>query len=165
MCYWDWMVKQSELESGRMDSRIGGRNGSSLDSLSWPQTIKSIKSRPLVNFKQQLQQFPPFHHQFQRIRGRPLQMEIRTSPNPALPHHLDLAQLRLDSPQAPSSDPPTIVYKRYTGESEIPTIMDLVDSELSEPYNFYTYRYFLADWCVFFWRGDRHGVFWRRSLS
>jgi hypothetical protein len=26
--------------------------------------------------------------------------------------------------------------------------MDLVDTELSEPYNYYTYRYFLNDWCA-----------------
>ena len=29
---------------------------------------------------------------------------------------------------------------------DIPKIMDLVDTELSEPYNYYTYRYFLNDW-------------------
>lgn len=29
--------------------------------------------------------------------------------------------------------------------------MDLVDSELSEPYNHYTYRYFLNDWYVAFY--------------
>ena len=27
-------------------------------------------------------------------------------------------------------------------------IVRLVDDELSEPYNLYTYRYFLDDWCV-----------------
>lgn len=31
-------------------------------------------------------------------------------------------------------------------EQDIPKIMDLVDTELSEPYNHYTYRYFLNDW-------------------
>lgn len=39
-----------------------------------------------------------------------------------------------------------IRYSQFQGEHEIPIIMGLVDSELSEPYNFYTYRYFLNDW-------------------
>lgn len=43
-----------------------------------------------------------------------------------------------------------IRYTQYKGEIEIPIIMNLVDTELSEPYNFYTYRYFLMDWLVFF---------------
>lgn len=62
-------------------------------------------------------------------------MELRP-PSPSLP----LASLSLSTP------PPPIRYTRYQGESEVPAIMDLVDSELSEPYNFYTYRYFLNDW-------------------
>ncbi|KAK4053242.1 N-alpha-acetyltransferase 30 [Microbotryomycetes sp. JL221] len=41
---------------------------------------------------------------------------------------------------------PMIGYRRYKGEHDIPVIMSLVDSELSEPYNWYTYRYFLQDW-------------------
>lgn len=49
-----------------------------------------------------------------------------------------------------SSAPPPprrpIRYARYAGEADIPKIMGLVDSELSEPYNWYTYRYFLQDW-------------------
>ena len=39
-----------------------------------------------------------------------------------------------------------IRYTKFTGEAEIPVIMDLVDTQLSEPYNLYTYRYFLNDW-------------------
>lgn len=39
-------------------------------------------------------------------------------------------------------------YRRYEGESDIPHIMALIDEELSEPYNYYTYRYFLSDWSV-----------------
>jgi peptide alpha-N-acetyltransferase len=47
-------------------------------------------------------------------------------------------------PAAPTRGP--IRYARYAGESDIPKIMSLVDTELSEPYNWYTYRYFLQDW-------------------
>ena len=40
----------------------------------------------------------------------------------------------------------TIYYRPYVGESDLPSIMALVQSELSEPYVIYTYRYFLRQW-------------------
>ncbi|EJD04725.1 acyl-CoA N-acyltransferase [Fomitiporia mediterranea MF3/22] len=40
----------------------------------------------------------------------------------------------------------SIVYRPYVGESDLPSIMALVQSELSEPYVIYTYRYFLRQW-------------------
>ncbi len=39
-----------------------------------------------------------------------------------------------------------IVYRPYVGEADLPNIMALVQSELSEPYVIYTYRYFLHQW-------------------
>jgi len=39
-----------------------------------------------------------------------------------------------------------ITYRSYIGESDLPHIMALVQSELSEPYVIYTYRYFLQQW-------------------
>lgn len=39
-----------------------------------------------------------------------------------------------------------IMYRQYAGESDLPHIMSLVQSELSEPYVVYTYRYFLHQW-------------------
>ncbi len=47
---------------------------------------------------------------------------------------------------APATAARPIRYARYAGEDDIPKIMGLVDTELSEPYNWYTYRYFLQDW-------------------
>jgi len=41
-----------------------------------------------------------------------------------------------------------ISYRQYTGEADLPHIMSLVQTELSEPYVIYTYRYFLHQWCV-----------------
>lgn len=41
-----------------------------------------------------------------------------------------------------------ILYRQYTTEDDLPDIMELVQSELSEPYVIYTYRYFLNQWCV-----------------
>ncbi|KAJ7682937.1 acyl-CoA N-acyltransferase [Mycena rosella] len=39
-----------------------------------------------------------------------------------------------------------IYYRQYSGEADLPYIMDLVQSELSEPYVIYTFRYFLHQW-------------------
>ncbi|KAG6837772.1 hypothetical protein H0H93_001699 [Arthromyces matolae] len=39
-----------------------------------------------------------------------------------------------------------ILYRRYLGEPDLPHVMDLVQSELSEPYVIYTFRYFLHHW-------------------
>ncbi|KIM53250.1 hypothetical protein SCLCIDRAFT_139375 [Scleroderma citrinum Foug A] len=39
-----------------------------------------------------------------------------------------------------------ILYRQYIGEPDLPHIMSLVQSELSEPYVIYTYRYFLHQW-------------------
>ncbi|KAF8961615.1 hypothetical protein BDZ97DRAFT_1905481 [Flammula alnicola] len=40
----------------------------------------------------------------------------------------------------------SIYYRQYLGESDLPHIMALVQSELSEPYVIYTFRYFLHQW-------------------
>ncbi|KAF9480660.1 acyl-CoA N-acyltransferase, partial [Pholiota conissans] len=42
----------------------------------------------------------------------------------------------------------SIVYRPYRGEADLPLIMALVQSELSEPYVIYTFRYFLHQWSV-----------------
>ncbi|KAJ4481043.1 acyl-CoA N-acyltransferase [Lentinula aciculospora] len=39
-----------------------------------------------------------------------------------------------------------ITYRAYTGEEDLPHVMALVQSELSEPYVIYTFRYFLCQW-------------------
>ncbi|KAJ3746075.1 acyl-CoA N-acyltransferase [Lentinula detonsa] len=51
------------------------------------------------------------------------------------------------SPQPSSSpDPIPITYRLYTGEPDLPHIISLIASELSEPYVIYTFRYFLTQW-------------------
>ncbi|GAA5952729.1 hypothetical protein JCM8115_002333 [Rhodotorula mucilaginosa] len=50
-----------------------------------------------------------------------------------------------------------ISYRAYQGEQDLDVIVRLVDDELSEPYNLYTYRYFLDDWphlCFFAYAGE-----------
>ena len=39
-----------------------------------------------------------------------------------------------------------LVYSSYTGETELQSIMTLIDSTLSEPYSIFTYRYFINTW-------------------
>lgn len=39
-----------------------------------------------------------------------------------------------------------VIYRQYKGESDLPAVMSLVQSELSEPYVIYTFRYFLHQW-------------------
>ncbi|KAL1700542.1 acyl-CoA N-acyltransferase [Schizophyllum commune] len=54
------------------------------------------------------------------------------------------------SPPPTSPTPPAmasaIFYRQYAGEEDLPHIMALVQSELSEPYVIYTFRYFLHQW-------------------
>jgi peptide alpha-N-acetyltransferase len=35
---------------------------------------------------------------------------------------------------------------QYTDEHDLPTVMSLIDNDLSEPYSIFTYRYFLSQW-------------------
>lgn len=39
-----------------------------------------------------------------------------------------------------------ITYKVYESELELPSIMKLIQKDLSEPYSIYTYRYFIHNW-------------------
>lgn len=41
-----------------------------------------------------------------------------------------------------------ITYTQYHDERQLASIMDLIDTELSEPYINMTYRYFVHTWCV-----------------
>lgn len=51
------------------------------------------------------------------------------------------------SSDVPRYEGPTS-YRAYQGEQDLDVIVRLVEDELSEPYNLYTYRYFLDEWCV-----------------
>ncbi|KAI9280029.1 putative acyltransfersase [Sporodiniella umbellata] len=39
-----------------------------------------------------------------------------------------------------------IEYKQYESELQLPSIIHLIENELSEPYSVYTYRYFIHNW-------------------
>lgn len=78
----------------------------------------------------------------------------RPSPPPPLPHRRTRyeryagEQVRCQFGVVYKQDNLTNETTETFGGQDIPKIMSLVDSELSEPYNYYTYRYFLADWSV-----------------
>lgn len=42
----------------------------------------------------------------------------------------------------------SVVLRPYTNEADLPVVTKLIETELSEPYNIYTYRYFLHQWYV-----------------
>ena len=44
-----------------------------------------------------------------------------------------------------------VVYEQYQGEHQLPQITQLIAKDLSEPYNIYTYRYFLHCWPELSW--------------
>ena len=44
-----------------------------------------------------------------------------------------------------------IIYEQYKDESQLPQITSLIAKDLSEPYNIYTYRYFLHCWPELSW--------------
>eukprot|EP00878_Enallax_costatus_P035890 GHUV01040138.1.p2 GENE.GHUV01040138.1~~GHUV01040138.1.p2 ORF type:complete len:163 (+),score=46.97 GHUV01040138.1:413-901(+) len=39
-----------------------------------------------------------------------------------------------------------ISYRQYKDEHDLPSVMELIDRSLSEPYSVFTYRYFLHQW-------------------
>lgn len=80
---------------------------------------------------------PPAESPLPRSDGAPPEPTARRSPTPRTKATSSFE--RYDGP---------ITYRAYRGEDDIDAIFDLVDDELSEPYNLYTYRYFLDDWCV-----------------
>ena len=70
-----------------------------------------------------------------------------TCPSPSLPS-TSPPQPTLSSNQIPlnGQESSEIVYVPYVSENQLQLIMDLIDSDLSEPYSIYTYRYFLQSW-------------------
>lgn len=56
----------------------------------------------------------------------------------------------------------SIKYRQCLGEPDLPYIMALVQSELSEPYVVYTFRYFLHQWWV---AVKARVIVWSQSLD
>lgn len=40
----------------------------------------------------------------------------------------------------------SITYVGYSSELQLPSIIHLIENDLSEPYSIYTYRYFIHNW-------------------
>lgn len=67
--------------------------------------------------------------------------ETRISPKCSLaPEELETIQISRDDELF------NITYKVYESELELPSIMKLIQKDLSEPYSIYTYRYFIHNW-------------------
>ncbi|KAG1296717.1 hypothetical protein G6F66_003232 [Rhizopus arrhizus] len=52
-----------------------------------------------------------------------------------------------------------IEYKQYESELQLPSIIHLIENDLSEPYSIYTYRYFIHNWpnlCFLAMDGDEY---------
>lgn len=63
--------------------------------------------------------------------------------NTAVPVASSLPVAEIAPPESPK---PEIVYQVYESELQMPSIMSLIQKDLSEPYSIYTYRYFIHNW-------------------
>jgi len=61
-------------------------------------------------------------------------------------HHNRPSPMSSKSSSPTYSSPEGISYRTYAGERDLPSVINLVQNELSEPYVVYTYRYFLQGW-------------------
>ena len=50
------------------------------------------------------------------------------------------------SEEVPHEEALNIQYSAYQDERQLPSIMTMMEKELSEPYSIYTYRYFIHGW-------------------
>jgi len=58
-------------------------------------------------------------------------------------HHGDGGEKENENPDNPEDG---IHYVSYESEYQMPSIMKLIQKDLSEPYSIYTYRYFIHNW-------------------
>ncbi|EST07581.1 GNAT domain protein [Kalmanozyma brasiliensis GHG001] len=58
----------------------------------------------------------------------------------------DSADNIASSSQGNNANSDEITFEPYTGEHQMPSIIQLIEKELSEPYIVYTYRYFVNQW-------------------
>lgn len=75
-----------------------------------------------------------------------LGQDPETSPAPAVQEGMDPAVATINT-QLEGLDLETgIRYVSYESELQMPSIMKLIQKDLSEPYSVYTYRYFIHNW-------------------
>ncbi|XP_055612807.1 N-alpha-acetyltransferase 30A [Uranotaenia lowii] len=79
----------------------------------------------------------------------PESSENSSKPSPADSAKVSAAQIvpAKPVPEVPPEPPkPHIAYQVYESELQMPSIMSLIQKDLSEPYSIYTYRYFIHNW-------------------
>lgn len=69
---------------------------------------------------------------------------VEVSPSPKCPE-LEVVEVLRELPDK-TKQKFQIMYKVYESELELPSIMKLIQKDLSEPYSIYTYRYFIHNW-------------------
>lgn len=69
---------------------------------------------------------------------------VEINPSPHCPE-LEVVEVLRELPDK-TNETFKITYKVYESELELPSIMKLIQKDLSEPYSIYTYRYFIHNW-------------------
>lgn len=69
---------------------------------------------------------------------------VEVSPSPKCPE-LEVVEVLRELPDK-TIETFKLTYKVYESELELPSIMKLIQKDLSEPYSIYTYRYFIHNW-------------------
>lgn len=69
---------------------------------------------------------------------------VEVNPSPKCPE-LEIVEVLRDLPDK-TTETFQLTYKVYESELELPSIMKLIQKDLSEPYSIYTYRYFIHNW-------------------
>lgn len=74
----------------------------------------------------------------------PAEIQINSSAKSMIQEYEEVEMMR-ELPDK-STESVKITYKVYESELELPSIMKLIQKDLSEPYSIYTYRYFIHNW-------------------
>jgi GNAT superfamily N-acetyltransferase len=69
----------------------------------------------------------------------------QTKPPSCIIQEFEVVEMLRELPDK-STETVKITYKVYESELELPSIMKLIQKDLSEPYSIYTYRYFIHNW-------------------
>lgn len=84
-----------------------------------------------ISTENELREISPSHHHHHPVETNSSELEI--------------VEMLRELPDK-TSETVKITYKVYESELELPSIMKLIQKDLSEPYSIYTYRYFIHNW-------------------
>lgn len=84
-----------------------------------------------ISTENELREISPSHHHHHPVETNSSELEI--------------VEMLRELPDK-TTETVKITYKVYESELELPSIMKLIQKDLSEPYSIYTYRYFIHNW-------------------